>query len=134
MSRFLLLSIAGIIFSAFVVAAPAFAATTSTLALPLDHALDRVTKKPFGILITPKTSPVQPERFRGYHTGTDFETTPEEATTTVAVHAICDGALLQKRTASGYGGIAVQSCVINKQHVTVLYGHLKLASITTGWC
>ncbi len=109
---------------------PAHAATTTTIALPLDHALDRVTKKTFGLFVDPTHSPVSPERFRGYHTGTDFETTPEEATPTVAVHAMCGGTLLQKRTASGYGGIAVQSCVINKQRVTVLYGHLKLASIT----
>ena len=129
MSRIFAYSFAGAFFSAALFAIPALAATTSTLSLPLDHALDRVTKKPFGIFITPKTSPVQPEKFRGYHTGTDFETTSEEATSTVSVHAICTGTLLQKRTVSGYGGVAIQSCTINNQRVTVLYGHLKLTSI-----
>jgi hypothetical protein len=35
---------------------------------PLDRASGRVTKKPFGIFVTPQNSPVQPERFRGFHT------------------------------------------------------------------
>jgi hypothetical protein len=38
--------------------------------------------------------------------------------------------LLQKRYVSGYGGVAVQACSINNQSVTVLYGHLKLESIS----
>ena len=33
----------------------------------------RITKKPFGIFITTQNSPVQPERFSGYHTGVDVE-------------------------------------------------------------
>jgi septal ring factor EnvC (AmiA/AmiB activator) len=31
---------------------------------------------------------------------------------------------------SGYGGLLITSCEINKEAVTVLYGHLSLASIT----
>lgn len=90
----------------------------------------RVTKKPFGIYITPKNSPVQPEKFTGYHTGIDFETTTAEANIDVSVVAFCDGKLLEKKYATGYGGVAVQSCVLNNQSVTIIYGHLKLASIT----
>ncbi len=96
---------------------------------PLDRAKERVTKKYFGIFITPATSPVQPERFRGYHTGTDFEIFPEELNTQVLVRTICDGKLILKKTASGYGGVAVQSCILDNQPITVTYGHLKLASI-----
>ena len=96
---------------------------------PLDRAAERVTKKPFGIYITPQNSPVQPERFQGYHTGTDFEIFPEEISVDVSVKAICDGKILEKRTASGYGGILVQNCILDNQSITVLYGHLKLASI-----
>lgn len=70
---------------------------------PLDQALLRITKKPFGIFITPSTSPVQPERFHGYHTGVDFETFPDEQNTAVAVHAICSGKLLRRAWASGCG-------------------------------
>jgi murein DD-endopeptidase MepM/ murein hydrolase activator NlpD len=98
------------------------------ISLPAQSA-ERVIKKPFGILINPKTSPVQPEHFQGYHTGTDFETFPSEATIDVPVHAICDGPLLVKRTASGYGGVAVESCTLDNQVVTVIYGHLRLSSI-----
>jgi len=96
---------------------------------PLDRAVERVTKKPFGIYITPKTSPVQPERFQGYHTGTDFEIFPEELDTDVPVSAICTGKIAVKRTASGYGGVLVQNCELNNQPITVIYGHLKLVSI-----
>jgi hypothetical protein len=99
---------------------------------PLDRAKERVTKKPFGIFITPSDSPVQPERFSGYHTGADFETFPEELNTEINVRAICDGKLMLKKTASGYGGVAVQSCSLDGQPVTVVYGHLKLASIAKG--
>lgn len=98
--------------------------------LPLEKADQRVTKKPFGIFITPQNSPVKPERFRGYHTGADFETFPEEANTDVPVHAICAGKLKVKEYASGYGGVVVQSCILNGSPVTVIYGHLKLSSIT----
>jgi murein DD-endopeptidase MepM/ murein hydrolase activator NlpD len=97
---------------------------------PLDRAAERVTKKPFGIFITPQNSPVQPEKFRGYHTGTDFEIFPEELNTDVVVHAICDGKIALKKTASGYGGVLVESCKLDNNPVTIVYGHLKLASIT----
>jgi murein DD-endopeptidase MepM/ murein hydrolase activator NlpD len=96
---------------------------------PLDRASERVTKKPFGIYITPATSPVQPEKFQGYHTGTDFEIFPEELTADVPVKAVCSGKLLVKEYASGYGGVAVESCELNGSPITVIYGHLKLASI-----
>jgi murein DD-endopeptidase MepM/ murein hydrolase activator NlpD len=98
------------------------------VSLPIQSA-ERVTKKPFGIHIDPETSPVQPERFRGYHTGTDFEIFPDEATIDVPVQAICDGPLLVKRIATGYGGVAVQECTLDGQAVTVVYGHLRLSSI-----
>ncbi|MCX6766996.1 MAG: M23 family metallopeptidase [Candidatus Moranbacteria bacterium] len=97
---------------------------------PLDRAAERVTKKPFGIYITPKTSPVQPERFQGYHTGTDFEIFPEEQSADVSVRAVCSGKIAVKRSASGYGGMLVQNCTLDNQSITVIYGHLKLASIT----
>jgi murein DD-endopeptidase MepM/ murein hydrolase activator NlpD len=96
---------------------------------PLDRAMERVTKKPFGIYITPKTSPVQPERFRGFHTGTDFEIFPEELDADVPVSAVCSGKLLIKESASGYGGVAVESCELDGNPITIIYGHLKLASI-----
>ncbi|KKQ38872.1 MAG: hypothetical protein US57_C0028G0007 [Candidatus Moranbacteria bacterium GW2011_GWC2_37_73] len=44
--------------------------------------------------------------------------------------ALCDGKLLSARTASGYGGVAAASCELDGQAVTVVYGHIKLSSIT----
>ncbi len=92
----------------------------------------RITKKPFSLYATPQNSPVQPERFSGYHSGADFETTPEEANVDVVVPALCDGKLLQKKTADGYGGVVVQSCILNDEPVTIVYGHVKLSSVTAG--
>lgn len=100
------------------------------IAVPLDRAGERVTKKPFGIYIEPKTSPVQPEKFRGYHTGTDFETFPDEASADVLVHAVCTGPVVVKRAATGYGGVLAQQCVLDSARVTVVYGHMRLASIS----
>jgi murein DD-endopeptidase MepM/ murein hydrolase activator NlpD len=102
----------------------------AVLSEPLSNALARVTKKPFGLLVSPGHSPVSPERFSGYHTGADFETTPAEQTADVPVFAVCAGPLILKRTVSGYGGVVVQSCQINNSAVTVLYGHLRLSSIS----
>ncbi len=103
--------------------------TLSQTVDPIDNALARITKKPFGKHITPKTSPVQPERFQGYHTGADLEIIAEEQNVDVPVKALCDGKLLVARYASGYGGVAVESCVLDKQSVAVIYGHIRLSSI-----
>lgn len=103
---------------------------TRNIVAPLDQSAQRVTKKPFGIFIDQATSPVQPERFGGYHTGVDFEMFPSEAMTDVVVRAICSGEVLTKRQATGYGGVVVTSCVIDGKDVTVVYGHLRLSSIT----
>lgn len=99
------------------------------LSAPIDNAVERVTKKPFGIYIAPQTSPIQPERFLGYHTGTDFEIFDGEQDDDVIIKAICSGSVLEKKYVSGYGGVLVQSCNIDNQPVAVLYGHLKLDSI-----
>jgi murein DD-endopeptidase MepM/ murein hydrolase activator NlpD len=96
---------------------------------PLDRAGERITKKPFGIFITPQNSPVKPEMFRGYHTGTDFEIFPEELNADVPVKAICDGKVAQKKYATGYGGVLAESCELDGEPITAVYGHLKLVSI-----
>lgn len=96
---------------------------------PIYGALNRVTKKPFGIDISPKNSPVSPERFSGFHTGVDFETTAEEENIDIDVKTICEGELVYKNWVSGYGGVVIEKCSINEQVVTVLYGHIKLSSV-----
>lgn len=95
---------------------------------PIAEFNQRITKKPFGIYITPKTSPVQPERFQGYHTGVDIEY--EDITTDVPVFAVCDGNIVLSKWVSGYGGTAILKCQINNIDYFILYGHLRVTSIT----
>jgi len=97
---------------------------------PLDDAESRITKKTFGLYVTPTNSPVSPERFTGYHAGVDFETTSGEQGTDVLVQAICPGTLVLKKWASGYGGVAVERCVKDGADITVVYGHLLISSIS----
>lgn len=99
------------------------------LKLPLISASKRITKKPYGIKVSPRNSPVTPERFSGYHTGVDFEIFSGEENKPVPIYAICGGSLIYKKYVNGYGGVAVQSCQIGNQKVTIVYGHLKFASI-----
>jgi murein DD-endopeptidase MepM/ murein hydrolase activator NlpD len=80
--------------------------------------------------VSPTDSPVQPEKFTGYHTGTDFEILPGEENIDVPVYAACNGTIVYKNYVSGYGGVLIESCKIQNQDVTILYGHLKLASIS----
>ncbi len=110
----------------------AFHNDMASFAPPINDAKSRITKKPFGIRITPETSPVSPERFSGYHTGTDYETFASEQGVVVPVYAICGGELVSKRAASGYGGVLVLSCEYGGQPIRVVYGHVALASVARG--
>lgn len=102
----------------------------NSVGIPLDQWTERHTKKILGTKVSPKNSPVSPEKFTGYHAGADFETFPSEKDTEIPVRAICAGKLVLKKRATGYGGVAVQRCRIDNQEVTVVYGHLKLESIS----
>lgn len=104
---------------------------TGIISEPIANAKTRVTKKPFGLKVSPQNSPVSPERFFGYHTGVDFETLASEQDIEVPIYALCEGPLVLKQYASGYGGVAIQACQINNKEVTVIYGHLRLSSIST---
>jgi murein DD-endopeptidase MepM/ murein hydrolase activator NlpD len=95
---------------------------------PIDQAALRVTKKPFGIFITPKNSLVSPERFSGYHTGTDFEFLENEVEPP-EFRAVCSGVVTQKRVANGYGGVLVTRCSVAEKTYSVVYGHVALGSI-----
>lgn len=106
-----------------------FQEANSRFVAPLSNPSARITKKSFGTYITPATSPVQPEKFSGYHTGVDFEILHGEENTDVAVKAMNDGVVLQKRFASGYGGVVVVSSMVDNQPVTIVYGHLRLSGI-----
>lgn len=89
----------------------------------------RITKKPFGLFVHPENSPVFPERFTGYHSGTDFEVLESENPSDIVVSALCEGTVLYRNWVKGYGGVLVQSCMLDGEDVTVLYGHLAFDSI-----
>lgn len=95
---------------------------------PVNSFVDRVTLKPFGIYVSLEDSPVQSERFAGYHTGADAEILESEAEEDVWVYAMSEGTVLSIRTAQGYGGVmAIQHEVEGKSYVGI-YGHLDLKS------
>ena len=88
---------------------------------------ERVSKKPFGILIDPATSPVQPERFSGYHTAIDIEA--QDIEEEVDVFAIADGTTAFQRTIEGYGGVTGIRHEIDGETLLGIYGHLDRESI-----
>jgi len=102
---------------------------TASYTDPLVDTDKREITKPFGIHITSETSPIQPEKFSGYHTGTDYEILSGEADSNVPVFAICGGPLKTKKIAQGYGGLVTQNCLLDDKDITVLYGHLSLDSV-----
>lgn len=102
----------------------------SLLAPPIENALSRITTKTFGTHVSPKNSPVSPERFTGYHTGVDFETFAEEQNTDVLVYAICTGKLVINEFGRGYGGMAVESCELDDSQIIAVYGHIRITSVT----
>lgn len=93
------------------------------------YVTDRITKKPFGVYISPGNSPVSPERFAGYHVGTDFELYEDEDPHNISVTSLCSGTVQYVAWVKGYGGVLVQSCTVEGAEVTVLYGHLALDTI-----
>lgn len=98
---------------------------------PLDRVRERELKLTFGLYVTPNPdqNPIDPpERFTGYHTALDFEILEGEEKSDVYVYAICAGQVLLNKYVDGYGGTLVQSCIIDGEPVTVLYGHLDPAS------
>lgn len=106
---------------------PTQSTQSSGLVAPVDEFESRITKKPFGIHITPETSPVQPEKFSGYHTGADAEY--EDFSGDVPVRAVADGTILLARTSSGYGGVVAIQHTIDGQQVVSIYGHLRPSSL-----
>jgi len=90
---------------------------------------ERITKKPFGIYITPQDSPVPDEKFTGYHTAIDFEVFQDELEKDVPINVLCGGQLRIRQFVNGYGGVAIQDCLLDDQPMTVLYGHLDIDSI-----
>ena len=100
---------------------------SSNFVFPITQFKERITKKPFSIHVTPQNSPVQPERFTGYHTGTDVEY--QDITTDVPVYAIADGEIIYSNFVSGYGGVLILKINISDSVHSILYGHLRPSSL-----
>jgi murein DD-endopeptidase MepM/ murein hydrolase activator NlpD len=99
---------------------------------PIENGASRATPLHFNMYVTPDPAhnPINPpERFIGNHVGLDFEITPEEATKDVAIYAVCTGTGTYAGFAIGYGGLIAQQCMLKNEKVTMLYGHLDLASL-----
>ena len=94
-----------------------------SLAAPVKDFLSRINLKTFGQLIDPQSSPVQPERFSGYHTGIDSEYA-DIINADVPIMAIADGTVKLSQRANGYGGVVILWHEIAGQTRSVLYGHL----------
>jgi murein DD-endopeptidase MepM/ murein hydrolase activator NlpD len=93
------------------------------LQAPIKDFQKRITKKFFGTYITPDSSPVQPERFTGYHTGVDVEY--EDMAGNVPVLAIANGTVKYSAWTSGYGGAMAISHITNGESILAIYGHLN---------
>jgi hypothetical protein len=89
-----------------------------------------ISKKPFGILVSPENSPVSPEKFSGYHTGTDFEIASEDLEKEFSVFAVCFGEVESVKKIDGYGGVMVQKCILEDEEIRVLYGHINIDKIS----
>lgn len=99
----------------------------TSLIEPVAEFTPRITKKPFGLFITPDSSPIQPERFTGYHTGVDVEY--GDVAGEVLVRAITPGVVRLSQTVSGYGGVLAVEHEINQAKNVAIYGHLKPSSL-----
>lgn len=103
------------------------AGVTLRYAYPVADFIARITKKPFGIYVSPQNSPVQPERFIGYHTGTDAEY--QDVVADVPVYAIASGKIVLSRTASGYGGVFLLEFEMDGLKHVAVYGHIRPSSL-----
>lgn len=107
------------------------AACSPALHEPMERSSERATPLHFGLYVTPNpdNNPIDPpERFTGYHVGTDYEVGADELEKDVPVFAVCSGRVVSSGFAEGYGGVVVERCTI-KEPVTVIYGHLDPADL-----
>lgn len=98
-----------------------------SFAYPINDFHERMTKKKFGDYITPENSPVNNDRFTGFHNGVDVEYQDTEED--VPVYAIYDGNIIFSGWVSGYGGVIVIRHEIEGLRIYSLYGHLSPISL-----
>ncbi|HSI20966.1 MAG TPA: M23 family metallopeptidase [Verrucomicrobiae bacterium] len=100
---------------------------TPTYTFPIAEFRERATKKVVGTFVSPSNSPVQPERFRGYHTAVDVEY--GDITSDIPVMAIAAGTVVRSTVVDGYGGLVVIEHLFQKEKVYSIYGHLRPSSL-----
>lgn len=101
----------------------------TALFYPIKNFPEGITKKPFGIFITPENSPIQPERFSGFHTGADVEIDSADLSRDIPIYSIAAGRVLKSTRAAGYGGVLAIEHWIAGERVVGIYGHLDPASL-----
>lgn len=101
--------------------------TGKIIHLPVADFTSRITKKKFGQFITPETSPVQPERFRGFHTGVDVEY--DDIDFDIPLYAVSDGTIIFSGYVNGYGGVVILEVYFRNSFYLFLYGHMRLDSL-----
>ncbi|MEA2007064.1 MAG: hypothetical protein U9O20_02800 [Patescibacteria group bacterium] len=67
----------------------------------IDNASDKTAQQ------TDKIKYVQPERFQGLHTETDFEIFPEKLESEIEIQSICKGEVIEKRNVGECGGVVI---------------------------
>lgn len=99
---------------------------------PLTDYFSRISVKKFGQLVKSSDQfPVTCGRpFSGFHNADDLEVTDTELNSSTPVHAVAKGKILQANRVAGYGGLLVQSAVLNSDPYTIYYGHLDPDSFT----
>ncbi|QQR55293.1 M23 family metallopeptidase [Candidatus Peregrinibacteria bacterium] len=71
---------------------------------------------------------MQPERFKGYHTGVDVEA--GDLSEDVPVFSIADGEVFAASEVEGYGGVLVLRYSLQGETLLALYGHVDRSSLT----
>lgn len=88
---------------------------------PVENFREGVLYKDYGLYVSPSNSPVEGERFTGYHTGLDIESMEDIDTSVLAVE---DGVVEFRDVVDGYGGVLILSHEIDGEVYSFLYGHL----------
>lgn len=101
--------------------------TETIIGNPVDDFKTRITKKFFGTYVTPQNSPIQPERFTGYHTAVDVEFT--DTKNDIPVFALADGTVVLSQSANGYGGVFVIQFNYRGDIFTAIYGHIRPSTL-----
>jgi murein DD-endopeptidase MepM/ murein hydrolase activator NlpD len=111
------------ILSPIISVSPTPSPVSNKLSEPIFEFKQRVTKKFFGIYITPQNSPIKSEKFTGFHTAVDVEY--EDTTDDIPVYSINNGQIIYSGKVNGYGGfIAIQY----SEYIGI-YGHLRPNSL-----